>query len=295
MYSAVWKSNQLLLRVPSLSLFSTHILVSAHGSWNWGILHCEWAQHISWSRSLISGFSLSSPVWTNYQHFQTTALQCMKTQSQAKSAALIPMSTKPSPHTSPIKYKSPIMELRSPLVEENLPEPPIKDIEDTVPLPYDKLLSAVKSLGKSPSKPKVIGKLREPETFTSKDPIEAIFIPVQVVFPEPTLDFPGRQHQSQFCPILSSGCSLGKVRTWNFWWTWQNTGLDRQLEPLCWQTSNQFWSFWRSWWCQVRTGQLVYEEWSMNLQIPSPVQFTILSMSMEQTCPQAPFLQWLTF
>ena len=51
-----------------------------------------------------------------------------------------------------------------------LPEPPIKDIEDTVPLPYDELLSTVKSLGKSPSKPEVIGKLREPETFTSKDP-----------------------------------------------------------------------------------------------------------------------------
>ena len=79
------------------------------------------------------------------------------------------MSTKPSPHTSPIKEKLPIMELQSPLVEENLPEPPIKDIEDTVPLPYDELLSAVKSLGKSPSKPKVFGKLREPETFTGKD------------------------------------------------------------------------------------------------------------------------------
>ena len=62
------------------------------------------------------------------------------------------------------------MELWSPLVEEKLPEPPIKDIEDTVPLPYDKLLSVVKSLGKSPSKPEVIGKLREPETFTGKDP-----------------------------------------------------------------------------------------------------------------------------
>ena len=94
----------------------------------------------------------------------------MKTRSQAKAAAPIPMSTKPSPHTSPIKEKLPIMELQSPLVEENLPEPPIKDIKDTVPLPYDELLSAVKSLGKSPSKSKVIGKLREPETFTSKDP-----------------------------------------------------------------------------------------------------------------------------
>ena len=93
----------------------------------------------------------------------------MKTQSQAKAAAPIPMSTKPSPHTSPIKEKSPIMELRSPLVEENFPEPPIKDIEDTVSLPYDELLSTVKSLGKSPSKPKVIGKVREPETFTGKD------------------------------------------------------------------------------------------------------------------------------
>ena len=94
----------------------------------------------------------------------------MKTWSQAKAAAPIPMSTKPSPHTSLIKEKSPIMELWSPLVKENLPEPPIKDIEDTVPLPYDELLSAVKSLGKSPSKPEVVGKLREPETFTGKDP-----------------------------------------------------------------------------------------------------------------------------
>ena len=93
----------------------------------------------------------------------------MKTQSQAKAAASIPMSTKPLPHTSPIKEKSPIMELWSPLVKKNLPEPPIKDIKDTVPLPYDELLSAVKSLGKSPSKPEVVGKLREPETFTGKD------------------------------------------------------------------------------------------------------------------------------
>ena len=94
----------------------------------------------------------------------------MKTQSQAKAAASIPMSTKSSPHTSPIKEKSPIMELRSPLVEEDLPESQIKDIKDTVPLPYDKLLSAVKSLGKSPSKPEAIGKLREPELFTGRDP-----------------------------------------------------------------------------------------------------------------------------
>ena len=30
-------------------------------------------------------------------------------------------------------------------------------------------MSAVKSLGKTPSKPEVVGKLREPETFTGKD------------------------------------------------------------------------------------------------------------------------------
>ena len=42
--------------------------------------------------------------------------------------------------------------------------------EDTVPLPYDRLLSAVKFLSKLPSKPKAIGKLREPELFMGRDP-----------------------------------------------------------------------------------------------------------------------------
>ena len=55
-------------------MFSTHILVSTCGSWNWGTLHCEWAQHISWSQSLVSGFSLSNLVWTNFQQLNTFPL-----------------------------------------------------------------------------------------------------------------------------------------------------------------------------------------------------------------------------
>ena len=56
------------------------------------------------------------------------------------------------------------MELQSPLVEEDLPEPKTSMApEDSVPLPYDELLSTVKSLSKLPSKPKAIGKLRELE------------------------------------------------------------------------------------------------------------------------------------
>ena len=59
-----------------------------------------------------------------------------------------------SPHPSPKKEKTPVIEICSPPVEEELPEPPIIDIEDSVPpLPYDELLTAVKSLGKSSSKP----------------------------------------------------------------------------------------------------------------------------------------------
>ena len=97
----------------------------------------------------------------------------MQTRSQAKAALSLPMSSPHiSPHPSPKKEKTPIIEIRSPLVkEEELPKPPTPDIKDSVPpLPYDKLLAAVKSLGKSSSKPKSVGKLREPETFTGKDP-----------------------------------------------------------------------------------------------------------------------------
>ena len=96
----------------------------------------------------------------------------MQTRSQAKAAVSFPMSSPHiSPHPSPKKEKTPIIESCSPLVEEELPELPIADIEDSVPpLPYDKLLTTVKSLGKSSSKPESVGKLREPETFTSKDP-----------------------------------------------------------------------------------------------------------------------------
>ena len=98
----------------------------------------------------------------------------MQTRSQAKAAVSSPMSTKPSPHISPHpspkKEKTPIIKICSPFVEEELPEPPIINIEDSVPpLPYDELLTTVKSLGKSSSKPDSVGKLREPETFTSKD------------------------------------------------------------------------------------------------------------------------------
>ena len=75
------------------------------------------------------------------------------------------MSTKPSPHTSPIKEKLSIVK------EEELQEPKISVApEDTVPLPYDELLSAVKSLFKLPTKPEAVGKLREPELFTGRDP-----------------------------------------------------------------------------------------------------------------------------
>jgi len=96
----------------------------------------------------------------------------MQTRSQAKAALSLPMSSPHiSPHPSPKKEKTPIIKIRSPLVEEELPEPPIPDIEDSIPpLPYDELLTTVKSLGKSSSKPESVGKLREPETFTGKDP-----------------------------------------------------------------------------------------------------------------------------
>ena len=63
------------------------------------------------------------------------------------------MSTKPSPHISPHpspkKEKTPVIKIHSPLVKEELPEPEpqIRDIEDSLPLPYNELLSAVKSLG----------------------------------------------------------------------------------------------------------------------------------------------------
>ena len=95
----------------------------------------------------------------------------MKTQSQAKAAILPSMTTKPSPPTSLIKEKLPIMELWSPLVEEDLPETKTSMApEDSVPLPYDELLSTVKSLSKLPSKHEATGKLREPELFTGRDP-----------------------------------------------------------------------------------------------------------------------------
>ena len=96
----------------------------------------------------------------------------MQTRSQAKAAVSFPMSSPHiSPHPSPKKEKTPIIKSRSPLVEEELPELPIADIKDSVPpLPYDELLTAVKSLGKSSSKPESVGKLKEPETlWTSFD------------------------------------------------------------------------------------------------------------------------------
>ena len=73
----------------------------------------------------------------------------MQTRSQAKAAVSLPMSSPHiSPHLSPKKEKTPIIKIHSPLVEEELPKPPIVDIEDSVPpLPYDELLTAVKSLG----------------------------------------------------------------------------------------------------------------------------------------------------
>ena len=95
----------------------------------------------------------------------------MQTRSQAKAAVSLSMSSPHIfPHSSPKKEKTPVIEIHSPLVEEELPESPIIDIKDSIPpLPYDKLLTTVKSLGKSSSKPKSVGKLREPETFTGKD------------------------------------------------------------------------------------------------------------------------------
>ena len=177
------------------------------------------------------------------------------------------------------------MELQSPLVEENLPEPPIKYWRySTTPLWQTIVHSQISWQVPIQAWSRWQVKGTRDLYWQGSKTIEAIFIPVQIIFPEPTQDFPGQQHQSQFRPILPRNGS-------NLEFQVNQIGL----EPFCWWTSNQFLSFWWSWWCRVRTGQLAYEEWSMNLWIPSPVQFIILSMSMGWTRPHAPFLQWFTF
>ena len=65
MFSPVWISISFSPEF-HLFMFSTHILGLTHGSWNWGTLCCKWAQHISWNWSLVSGFSPSNLVWTNF-------------------------------------------------------------------------------------------------------------------------------------------------------------------------------------------------------------------------------------
>ena len=59
--------------------------ISRHArSWNWGTLHCEWMQHTSWNQSLVSGFSLSSPVQTSYQQLNSYRVHCCEIGQSSK-------------------------------------------------------------------------------------------------------------------------------------------------------------------------------------------------------------------
>ena len=96
----------------------------------------------------------------------------MQTQSQAKSSSAF--------HSSMPSDPIPIANISEEIiVEENFPSHEAQDVKEEVDpkvedksssIPIDDLVSALRSFGKTSSKPGTIGNLREPEPFMGRDP-----------------------------------------------------------------------------------------------------------------------------